>query len=61
MKRADALASMEVEMKRLKGYFPYRIVYGALDPETNEYETGAVTTMREPNKLLRKGYEVYKL
>lgn len=57
----DLLKQMEVDMKRLKQYFPYRIVYGAFHPETNETQTGAVLTMREPNKLMRAGWEVYKL
>lgn len=46
------------ELMRLKAYFPYRIVYGALHPATGEWRCNAVVTMREPNKLARAGWSV---
>ncbi len=48
----------QAELARLKGYFPYRIVYGALHPSTGEWRSGAVTTRREPNRLAREGWKV---
>lgn len=49
------------EMRRLKSYFPYRIVYGAINPTSNEFVSGAVVTMRQPNDYARKGWIVFKL
>lgn len=54
-----ALAAMQKEMARLRAYFPYRIVWGALNPQTNEYVTGATAARHQPNNLARKGQEVY--
>jgi len=55
-----ALTDIQVkELTRLKQYFPYRIVYGALDPNTNAFQSGAVTTKRIPNALARKGWTVW--
>ena len=48
------------ELQSLKGHFPFRIVYIAIAPD-GTYETGAVTTMRQPNKLARAGYQVATL
>ena len=48
------------ELARLKSYFPFRIIYGAIHPETAEWRTGAVTTMREPNRLAREGWKVVR-
>lgn len=45
------------ELTRLKAYFPYRIVYGAISGG-NEWICGAVTTKREPNRLARTGWHV---
>lgn len=49
------------EMKRLKGWMPYRIVYAAVNPDTNEVHTGAVVDMRQPNKYARQGWAVFTL
>lgn len=46
------------EMQRLKSYFPFRIVYGAVNPQTSEWRCAAVTTMRQPNRLARDGWNV---
>lgn len=48
------------ELARLKAWYPYRIVYGALHPETGEWRCGAVTTMHAPNKLARAGWSVVR-
>jgi len=44
--------------RRLKQYFPFRIVYGAISQD-GTFETNAVTTMRTPNALARKGWQVW--
>jgi hypothetical protein len=49
------------EMRRVKGYFPFRIIYGAFNPVTKEFVASAVSTMRIPNKLMREGWEVFTL
>lgn len=49
------------ELQRLRSYFPYRIVYGAYNPRTKEWFASAVATMRQPNKLLREGWQVVTL
>lgn len=49
------------EMQRLKAYFPFRIVYGAIQPETKEWKTAAVTTRHAPNRLAKLGWSVYIL
>jgi len=46
------------ECRRLKQYFPFRIVYGAISQD-GTFETNAVTTMRTPNALARKGWQVW--
>jgi len=55
----EALAKMEAELKRLKAYFPFRIVWGALNPETLEFVTGANATKRQLNDYVRKGWNGY--
>lgn len=49
--------AQETELRRVKQYFPYRIVWGAIGPN-GEFESGANTTRRELNKYLRKGWLV---
>lgn len=53
--------SQIAEMRRVKGFYPFRIVYGAFNPETKEFVASAVQTMRIPNKLMREGWEVFTL
>lgn len=48
-------------LRRLKSFYPYRIVYGAVDPRSGEFESSAVKTMHRPNKLMRDGWRVYQL
>ena len=57
----DALVKMEAELKRLKAYFPFRIVWGAINPDTLEYVTGASATKRQLNGYLRKGWNGYQM
>lgn len=57
----EALNKMQAEMNRTKDYFPFRIVWGAINPETLEYVTGANPTKRQANDMARKGYHVYTI
>lgn len=47
-----------VDLERLKGYFPYRIVFATQNPETGKIETFADHTRRRLNKFLRNGQVV---
>lgn len=49
------------EMHNLRLSFPFRIVYGAYNPTTQEWFASAVLNMRIPNKLAREGWEVFTL
>lgn len=57
----DLTPEQHAELSRLKSHFPFRIVYGAINPATNEWQCGAVTTKRAPNDLARKGWQVWLL
>lgn len=48
------------ELRRLKQYFPYRIIFGTLGPN-GEFEAFADTTKRRMNAKLRAGYAVFTL
>jgi len=48
------------EMQRLKAYYPFRIVYGALSP-SGEWQCGGVANKREPNRLARLGWQVFTI
>ena len=52
--------ALRQDMRRLKAYFPYRIVYGAISP-TGETVAAAVATMHKPNALARKGWAVWRI
>jgi hypothetical protein len=60
-KMNELLVQAEQEMKRLKMYFPYRVVWAAINESTKEVLTGASPTKRQPNSYARKGYQVYVL
>lgn len=47
------------ELKRLKTYFPYRIVFGVIDKDTGAFEAWAKSTMHTPNRLAREGHQVF--
>ena len=49
-------AEQLAEMARVKGYFPFRIVY--LATKGDKAVVSAVTSMRIPNKLAREGWDV---
>lgn len=48
-----------VDMKRVKAYYPYRIVFAAFEGET--WNVYAKTTKHVMNRLLREGITVWKL
>ena len=47
------------QIAQMKLAFPYRIAYGALNPQTNEFIASAVATLHIPNKLAREGWMVW--
>ena len=47
------------ELTRLKQYFPFRVIYGAL--KDGKFESGAVSSKRIPNQLAREGWQVWIL
>lgn len=47
------------EMKRIKSYYPYRIIFAAL--EGTEWNVYAKTTRHVMNRLAREGVAVWKL
>lgn len=51
-------AEQLAEMARLKQYFPFRIVWGAIDPRTGEFRCSANPKRRQANDLIRKGWHV---
>jgi hypothetical protein len=57
----DLTEDQKQELKMLREFFPYRIVYAAMNPSTGEYIASAVTSMRIPNKLCRDGWQVVRV
>ena len=49
------------EVAKMKQYFPFRIAYGALNPQTGEFFASAATTMLPLNKRIREGWLVWQL
>lgn len=49
------------ELRRLKQYFPYRIVFGVLNKDTGEFAAYAKLTKHTANKLAREGHQVFLL
>ena len=61
MTREQAIEKVNKELARYKVYFPYRIAWGAINPETNAVECGCSKTRRTVNDYIRKGWECYVL
>lgn len=59
MERDMPTEAQRAEIFRMKSYFPFRLAYGALNPATGEFVSGAVPTKRIPNKLMREGWCVW--
>ena len=57
----ETISKMQSDMNRLKAYFPYRIVWGAINSETLEFVTGANVTKRQVNDYIRKGWNCYAI
>jgi hypothetical protein len=53
--------SQKEEMKRLKQYFPYRIVWACINSVTGEFSAQASSDKRAINKELRAGNQVFQL
>ena len=51
-------AEQEQELKRLKEMLPFRIVWGAINPQNQEFCTGADFDRRRLMAKLRKGWLV---
>ena len=49
------------ELKRLKAYYPYRIVFGVIDKQSGEFTTWCKTTKHAMNAQARKGNQVFEL
>ena len=45
----------EAELKRMKAYFPFRIVWGEVVPDTQKFTAFASKDRRQLNKSLRAG------
>lgn len=52
-------ADQKAELARLKGYFPFRVVWGAINPSTGEWRCAAAGSKCQPNKLARDGWRVW--
>jgi len=48
----------EAELRHLKAHFPYRICWGELNPQTNEFACYASFDRRKLNKSLRSGNKI---
>lgn len=46
------------ELQRMKQWFPYRIVFGVIDKDTQEFAVWAKPTMHAANRLVREGHTV---
>lgn len=57
----ELMKKAEQEMIRLKGYFPYRVVWAAINEETGEVITGASATRRHVNAYMRRGWTGFTL
>jgi hypothetical protein len=48
-------AEQEAQLRNLKAHFPYRIIWGEVIPDTQEFVSHADYDRRGLNKSLRKG------
>ena len=51
--------AQQSELARLKAYMPFRIVWGAVNPDTKEFVCAASFTKRQANDYARKGWQVF--
>ena len=57
--RRTLTTEQENEIRRVKAYFPYRVVCGVIDKDTGEFNVYANVTRHTSNRLIREGHEVY--
>ena len=61
MTSAELTPAQVSELRRLKAYFPFRIVFGVINKDTGEFEAWAKPTMHAANRLAREGHYVFTL
>ena len=49
------------ELRRLKAYFPFRIVFGVINKDSGEFEAWAKPTKHAANRLARAGHHVFMM
>ncbi len=59
--RAKLTQEQRDELLRLRQYFPFRLVWGSLDPFGGRWTAHATTDKREMNAMIRKGWTVVLL
>ena len=57
----ELTTEQNAELSRLKAHFPYRVVWGAIHPETHEWVASANTSKRQMNSYVRKGWTVFQV
>jgi hypothetical protein len=53
--------SQLTDLRRLKNYFPYRVVWLAISPDGSDWRTGADSTKHKVNALARKGWHAWTI
>ena len=57
-----SLSELQIaELRRTKQYFPYRLVFGAVNPGNGEFVIIAKATKHQANKLIREGWSVWEI
>lgn len=51
----------EIELRRIKAYFPYRIVWGQINPQTGEFSAHGTLDKRAMNKAARSGMLIFRI
>ncbi len=59
--RAKLTQEQQDELLRLRQYFPFRLVWGSLDPFGGRWAAHATMDKREMKALVRKGWTVVLL
>ncbi len=57
----ELTVEQNAELSRLKAYFPYRVVWGAIHPDTKEWVASANTTKRQMNSYVKQGWVVFQV
>ncbi len=57
--KADIFTAEQTEqLRKLKSYFPFRIVWGGINPQNQEFEAHADHTRAKLSNKVRKGWLV---